>query len=176
MVDYRRNRVPGGTYFFTVALLDRRSRLLVEQASALRDCVREARRSRPFDIDALVVLPDHLHAVWTLPTGDDDYSGRLRAIKSLFSGRVVKAGVDVPRNAKGEYALWQRRYWEHTVRDERDFARHVDYIHFNPVKHELVKRAVDWPLSSFHRYVRIGLLPPDWAGSAYDGGANGFGE
>jgi putative transposase len=99
-----------------------------------------------------------------LPIDDADFSNRWRLIKRRFTEAVVKAGVHVPRHQNGEYALWQRRFWEHTIRDDRDFERHVDYIHFNPVKHGLVTRMRDWPYSSFHHYVRRGVLPADWAG------------
>jgi REP-associated tyrosine transposase len=144
MVRYRRNFVPGGTYFFTVAVADRRSRVLVEHIGALRDAFRVTRRERPFTMDAIVVLPDHLHAIFTLPSDDLDFSGRWRRIKGNFSSELLHAGVNLKRAPNGGLALWQRRFWEHTVRDDGDFARHVDYIHFNPVKH--------------------GLLPEDWAG------------
>lgn len=173
MVRYRRAIVPGGTFFFTVTLRDRRSRALVAHVDALRAAFRTARRERPFGIEAIVVLPDHLHAVLTLPDGDADFSGRWRRIKGLFTRRVAAREPVLPRDRRGEYALWQRRFWEHTVRDEADLARHVDYIHFNPVKHRHVTRAADWPHSSFHRYVRNGWLPPDWGGEAEDGA---FGE
>jgi putative transposase len=122
-----------------------------------------------------VVLPDHVHTIMTLPPRDADFPGRWRRIKGLFTRTAVAAGATAARNRKGEYSLWQRRFWEHTIRDEEDFARHVDYIHFNPVKHGLVRRVRDWPYSSFHRYVRSGLLPADWGGSIrHDSG--GFGE
>jgi len=164
MVRYRRNFIAGGTYFFTVALADRRSSALVDDVSALRMAFRIARQERPFTIEAIVILPDHLHAIWTLPSGDSDFSGRWRRIKAYFTHRLVAAGVPVERHRNGEYALWQRRFWEHTIRNETDFERHVDYVHFNPVKHRLVSRACDWPYSSFHVYVRRGLKPADWAG------------
>jgi len=151
MVLYRRNLVPGGTFFFTVTLADRDSRVLVEHVASLRDAFRLTRRERPFIIEAIVILPDHLHAVVTLPPDDADFSGRWRRLKSHFTRRVLAAGIAVSRNSRGEYALWQRRFWEHTVRDESDFARHVDYIHFNPIKHGLTSRVADWPHSSFHR-------------------------
>jgi putative transposase len=111
----------------------------------------------------------------TLPSNDADFTGRWRRIKSLFTRRAIAAGTTAARNEKGEYSLWQRRFWEHTIRDEEDLARHVDYIHFNPVKHGLVARVCDWPYSSFHRYVRRGLLPEDWAGSSNDD-SDGFAE
>jgi putative transposase len=109
-------------------------------------------------------LPDHLHAVWTLPPGDDDYAGRWRSVKSRFTRSLIKVGVALTRNAKGEYDLWQRRYWEHTIRDEADMTRHVDYIHFNPVKHGWANCVQEWPHSTFHRFVQRGLRPQDWAG------------
>ena len=174
MVRYRRNFVPGGAYFFTVTLADRRSSTLVDHIGALREAFRVARRERPFAIDAIVVLPDHLHAVLTLPAGDADFSGRWRRIKGHFSNHIIAAG-SASRHANGELALWQRRFWEHTIRDETDYARHVDYIHFNPVKHGLVSRVCDWPHSSFHLYVRRGDLPEDWGGDIGDLGIQ-FGE
>jgi REP-associated tyrosine transposase len=176
MVHYRRNLVPGGTFFFTVTLADRRDTTLVDRITALRDAFRVARSERPFAVDAIVVLPDHLHAMMTLPSGDADFSGRWRRIKALFTHRVVREGLAVERNRRGEFALWQRRFWEHTIRDEADFARHVDYIHFNPVKHGLVSRVGDWPHSSFHQYVRRGVLPADWGGDVRSVSGGGFGE
>ncbi len=175
MVRYRRNFVPGGTYFFAVTLADRRARTLVEHVGALRAAFRTTRRERPFTIDAIVILPEHLHAVFTLPLDDADFSGRWRRIKSLFTRSVAATGAAHPGKRKGEYALWQRRFWEHTIRDDGDLARHIDYIHINPLKHGLVSRVTDWPYSSFHRYVRQGLLPQDWAGDVGSGDA-GFGE
>ena len=175
MVRYRRNLVPGGTYFFTVTLVDRRASTLVNHIGSLRAAVRLARAERPFTIDAIVILPDHLHAIFTLPPGDADFSSRWRRIKAHFTRSVVATGATVERRPNGEYALWQRRFWEHTVRNDDDFARHVDYIHYNPLKHGLVSRVRDWPHSSFHVYVRQGLLPEDWAG-VIDGGGGDFGE
>lgn len=163
MVLYRRNRVAGGSYFFTVTLADRSACLLTDHVEVLRDVVRRVRAARPFEAVAMVVMPEHLHAVWTLPAEDDDYSGRWRAIKAGFTHGLRQRGLNLQSNAKGECAVWQRRFWEHTLRDELDLARHVDYIHYNPVKHGWVKQVRDWPWSSFHRYVRQGVLPEDWA-------------
>lgn len=166
MSNYRRSRVPGGTYFFTVNLLDRSSDLLVTRVDALRECVRTVRVARPFYIDAWVVLPDHMHAGWTLTEGDDDYSSRWMAIKKAFSKTLPKSEYVSPaRAAKGERGIWQRRFWEHSIRDEQDYAAHVDYVHINPLKHRLVTRVADWPYSSFHRWVGDGVYPLDWAGS-----------
>jgi putative transposase len=175
MVRYRRNFVPGATYFFTVTLEDRRSSLLTDQIPLLRAAFRLARTERPFAIDAIVVLLEHLHTIFTLPIDDADFSGRWRRIKSHFTLQVAKRGVAVERNHRSEYSLWQRRFWEHTIRDERDFERQVDYIHYNPVKHGLVNRVCDWPHSSFHQFVRRGVLSRDWAGVVNNSG-KGFGE
>jgi len=143
MPRYIRAIVPGGTFFFTVTLLERRRSLVIEHIDALRTAFATARIRLPFSIDAMVVLPDHLHCLWTLPEGDADFSRRWRAIKSAFS-RAIPAGEHLsPRRlAKGERGVWQRRFWEHVIRDERDFERHADYIHFNPVKHGHVRRVV----------------------------------
>jgi putative transposase len=164
MVRYRRNFVAGGTFFFTVTLADRTSKALTDHIAALRDAMRHARHSRPFGIDAVVVLPDHLHMVMTLPDGDADYPNRWRLIKRRFTEAVLQSREPIARHRNGELALWQRRFWEHTIRNSGDLERHVDYIHFNPVKHGLVSCVRDWPFSSFHRFVRQGLLPEDWAG------------
>jgi REP-associated tyrosine transposase len=176
MTNYRRNFLAGGTFFFTVNLADRRLRLLIEHIDELRAAVREVRERHPFTIDATVVLPDHLHAVWTLPEGDSNFGSRWRLIKSAFSRRLpVGEIVSRSRVTKGERGIWQRRYWEHTIRDENDFARHVDYVHINPVKHGLVTRVRDWPHSSFHRMVELGVYPEDWAGDVTELVGN-FGE
>lgn len=165
MPNCRRNRVPGGTYFFTVNLLDRSSNLLVAHVDALRECVRAVRVARPFRIDAWVVLPDHMHAIWTLPPDDTDYSVHWKAIKIAFAKALPKTECLSPaRSAKGERGIWQRRFWEHTIRNEQDYAVHVDYVHINPLKHGLVTRVADWPYSSFHRWVERGNHPQDWAG------------
>lgn len=169
MSDYRRHRVAGGTYFFTVNLLNREARLLVEHIDALRAAVRKVRAQRPFHIDAWVVLPEHMHCVWTLPSGDDDYSSRWRAIKIAFAKTLPKTEcLSVVRERKGERGIWQRRFWEHTIRDEKDYAVHMDYVHINPVKHGLVARVQDWPYSSFHRWVAAGIYPLDWAAELTD--------
>ena len=163
MVAYRRNKTPGARYFFTVTLLDRSSRLLVERIADLRVAFRAVRAQRPFTLDAVVVLPDHLHCIWTLPPDDGDYSLRWRGIKSRFSRRVPPTERRTRgRVNKMERGIWQRRFWEHTLRDGRDVKRHIDYLHYNPVKHGFVSRVRDWPYSSFHRGVRKGMYP--WIG------------
>ena len=169
MTTYRRNFVPGGSFFFTVNLADRRGRLLTDHIDHLRHAFRETRVRHPYSIEAIVILPDHLHAIWTLPDDDADFATRWRLIKSAFSHAVPRGErISDSRQRKAERGIWQRRYWEHTIRDERDFIGHVDYIHFNPVKHGYVTRVRDWPHSSFHRMVKLGIYPQDWAGDAAD--------
>jgi putative transposase len=176
MTNYRRSLVEGGSYFFTVNLADRTATLLVDHIDLLRSAVRYTRERHPFTIDAMAVLPDHLHAVWTLPINDADYAMRWRLIKTMFSRRVPRhENNTVSRMNKGERGIWQRRYWEHTIRDDLDFSRHVDYVHINPVKHGYVTRAADWPHSSFQGYVKDGALPIDWAGQV-DGAMKEAGE
>jgi len=172
MVMYRRNRSPGASYFFTLTLTDRTSHLLIEHIVDLRAAFQSVRTERPFNLDAVVFLPDHLHCIWTLPPGDADYAMRWREIKSRFSRRVPKGELRTTgRINKSE----RGRYWEHTLRDERDMERHVDYIHYNPVKHGHVPCVADWPYSSFHHFVQSRVYPPDWAGD--DGCIEGrFGE
>jgi putative transposase len=162
MVQYRRNLVPGGTFFFTVTLADRRSSVLVDHVDLLRAAFRHTLCRRPFVIDAIVILPDHLHAILTLPPGDADFPGRWKAIKAKFTRSLIATTINPGHDHRGGYSLWQNRFWEHTIRDEGDFERCANYVHFNPVKHRLVSSPADWPFSSFHRYVRAGLLQPDW--------------
>jgi putative transposase len=150
---------------------------LTDNVGALRTAFRQTRTAHPFTIDAIVILPDHLHAVWTLPDGDRDFANRWRLTKASFS-RAMPPGepLSASRAAKAERGIWQRRFWEHTIRDERDLERHVDYIHFNPIKHGHVSRVSDWPYSSFHQMVRVGIYPEDWGGTVGQGADTGFGE
>lgn len=160
---YRRTDVAGATYFFTLNLAERHRTLLTEHIATLGTAMRDVKQRHPFHIDALVILPDHLHCVWTLPEGDADYPLRWTLIKAGFSRRIPKTERrNSSRVDKGERGVWQRRYWEHMIRDERDYARHVDYIHFNPVKHGYAPRAAEWPYSSIHRYIAAGTLTRDW--------------
>jgi putative transposase len=169
MPDYRRNRVPGGTYFFTVNLHDRRSGLLVEQIDLLRETMRSVRARRPFHIDAWVVLPDHIHCLWTLPKGDADFSTRWRLIKTAFAKSLPASEALSPTMIKrGERGVWQRRYWEHTIRDECDYNTHMDYIHFNPVKHGHAATPAAWRHSSFRRCVEQGIYPAEWIADGSD--------
>jgi putative transposase len=174
MPDYRRNRVPGGTYFFTVNLYDRSSDLLVTHIDVLRDAVRRVRAKSPFHIDAWVVLPEHMHCLWTLPENDVAFSERLRMIKTIFSKSLPQAeDRTLVMMERGERGIWQRRFWEHTIRDDRDYAVHMDYTHFNPVKHGLAQHPADWPYSTFRRCVAAGLYPAEWAAVSPDIGESG---
>lgn len=165
MRTYKRLQIEGGCYFFTVNLANRQHNdLLVREIEALRDAFRQTRADHPFEIDAIVVLPEHLHTILQLPPHDSDFSTRWRLIKSRFS-QAIKTGehISESRLKKGERGVWQRRFWEHLIRDDVDYARHVDYIHYNPVKHGHCARAADWQHSSFQRWVDQGIYSIDWA-------------
>lgn len=172
MTHYRRTNQAGATYFFTVVTYRRREFLCNDDVlKALRDAIDKTRAQYPFSIDAWVILPDHMHAIWTLPLDDADFANRWRLIKryvtiaccaTLHQPHLMTASKTKHR----ESTLWQRRYWEHLIRDDDDYTKHMDYIHFNPVKHELVNRVLDLPHSSFHRCVRSGIYNPDWGLSA----------
>jgi Transposase and inactivated derivatives len=166
MTEYRRARLPGATWFFTVNLAERRgNRLLVERIDLLRAAFRIVQTRHPFRLEAVVILPEHLHCVWTLPPEDTDFSSRWNLIKGHFSRAIEKGErISPSRTKRGERGIWQRRFWEHLIRDEEDFNRHVDYVHWNPVKHGWVRRVADWPHSSFHDYSRRGVYPEDWGG------------
>ncbi|MGB5305558.1 MAG: transposase [Gammaproteobacteria bacterium] len=167
MPNYRRTCLPGGTYFFTVNLLERTTNdLLTRHIDQLRNAVHVVRHAHPFEIHGWVVLPDHLHCVLRLPAGDTDFTLRWRLIKARFSRSLPQVERrSAVRVRRGERGIWQRRFWEHLIRDEADYAAHMDYVHFNPVKHGLVKQVIDWPYSTFHRLVGEGVYVCDWAGS-----------
>lgn len=163
MPNYIRAKFEGGFYFFTVVTYDRVKLFHSELArQCLRDAIRETQSFRPYETVAFCLLPDHLHCVWKLPEDDSDFSKKCSSIKGLFSKEYLKLGgrqkqVTKSRIRKGEVCIWQRRFWENQIRDENDLKRHVDYIHYNPVKHGLVRRIEDWPWSTYHRYVREGF-------------------
>lgn len=157
MSNYRHNRVPGRTFFFTVRLLDRSSSLLTEHISAFGEAIRQTRTRRPFHVDAWVVLPDHAHAIWTLPPGDADCAGRWRAVKIAFSKSLRKASAA----SVNEGAIWERHYLEHPVGGDDEYAALVDYVHTNPLRHACCAQAADWPWSSLHRFIAAGLIVPD---------------
>ena len=169
MPNYRRAHVPSGTFFFTV-VTHRRRRLFDSEANRalLGDVIRDCQRDWPFEVNAIVLLPDHLHALWTLPSGDGDYSGRWSVIKKDFTTRFLASGgkdnqISAGKEREGRRGVWQRRFWEHAIRDEDDFQTHFDYIHYNPVKHGLVNCPGEWGPSSFHRWVARGVYPAGWA-------------
>ncbi|MBW1953998.1 MAG: transposase, partial [Deltaproteobacteria bacterium] len=144
--------ISGGTFLFTVALLERRRKLLTQHIDLLREVFQAARRRRPFTIEAIVILPDHLHCIWTLPPGGADFSSRWQDIKARFAAQIPRGEwLSERRRRKGERGIWQRLFWGHVIQNARDYEQHVDYIHYKPVKHGLVARAVDLPYSSFHR-------------------------
>lgn len=193
MPNYRRSIAEGGTFFFTVVSYQRRP-VLCEEAirRALRQAIHAVQSERPFNIDAWVLLPDHLHCVWTLPPGDSDFSTRWAMIKknatkttvgcvsrtvsnNARSVRSAHRGSSLSRNRRNEGLLWQRRFWEHTIRDHEDLKRCIDYVHWNPVKHGQVSNVTDWPFSTFHRYVRQGVYARDWGTNATIAGPE-FGE
>ena len=168
MPNYRRNFVPGGAFFFTV-VTDRRAAVFSEPLARdlLGVAFRECRKTSPFQIDAIVLLPEHLHTIWTLPQGDVDYPRRWARIKAGFTRAWIAANgkeqaTTSGRQRDGRRGVLQPKYWEHTLRDERDFEQHIDYIHYNPVRHGLVACPRDWPYSSFHRWVRAGVYPASW--------------
>jgi putative transposase len=157
MPEYRRWLQPGGTFFFTVVSFERRPFFADPPApQCLRQALREIRNKHPFQIYAMVLLPEHLHCVWSLPPGDTDFSMRWELIKKRFDR------LWLPPNAKSPHQVWQPRFWEHCVRNEKDLKRHVDYIHWNPVKHGHVARACDWPYSTFARFVKMGEYDINW--------------
>lgn len=165
-MQYRRAYVPGGCYFFTVVTANRRP-IFTDQATVrvLRQAFRHVMKKRPFVLNAMVVLPDHLHCVWTLPNEDSDYSLRWRLIKTWFTKHCdnrLKIQPDSSRSRKGEQFIWQHRFWEHVLRDEADFKIHIDYIHYNPVKHGYTQRPGDWRYTSFLKYVDAGVYSLDW--------------
>ena len=183
-MEYRRAWREGGCYFFTVVTYKRQPILTVsENVSRLRMAFRHVKQKRPFEIDGIVVLPDHVHCIWRLPEEDDDFATRWRLIKHFFSrscsvGRmgeakrthqtIIEETQSNSRKGKQERAVWQRRYWEHLIRDEQDWRKHMDYIHYNPVKHGIVNAPIQWPYSSFKQCVNKGWYSSEWGSSEPD--------
>jgi len=182
MPEYRRIKIKGGTYFFTVVTYARRAILTDEPLrGALRQGIQTVRQAMPFIIEAWVLLPDHLHAIWTLPENDDNFASRWAIIKRSVTRQCcppVEQGKTISHShaKRGEIQVWQRRFWDHLIRDETDFQRHFDYIHWNPVKHGYVQQVKDWPYSTFPRFVAQGLYPPDWGGINEENADISFGE
>lgn len=173
-MQYRRSYIPGACYFFTVNLADRNKTLLLDYVDELRQAFKKVKQHHPFDIEEIVILPDHLHTLWKLPENDADFPTRWNLIKRSVSRSLPKTGrISNSRQKKGERGIWQRRYWEHLIRDHKDFERHVEYIHYNPVKHGYVQSPASWPYSSIPRYIRAGIIHSNWAYSDCEGD---FGE
>ena len=169
MPNYIRHELARRPVFVTIKTLPQCA-ILIDQRQRLREAIETVQSRRPFVIAALVLLPDHLHAIFELPSEDEDFSTRISVMKVLFSKRIVAVdkSLSTSRSLRRERGIWQRRFYEHIIRDERDLQNHIDYVHINSVKHGYVKRVQDWPHSSFHRYVREGKLPIDWAGGDVD--------
>ncbi|MDZ4165418.1 MAG: transposase [Smithellaceae bacterium] len=172
IMEYRRFRREGGCYFFTVVTAGRRP-LLVEHIARLRAAFRHVMEHRPFVIEGIAILPDHLHALWHLPEGDNDFSTRWMVVKRKFSTALDTGAVNASMSSKREKGIWQRRFWEHCIRDEDDWRRHMDYIHYNPVKHGYCVTPAAWPHSSFTRSVAKGWYAPDW-GAVVPAGIEGM--
>jgi putative transposase len=169
MSNYRRQNIEGALYFFTVVTYKRRSFLTDDSArKTLKEVFKQVRADRPFDIPALCLLPNHLHCIWQMPSGDCDYSTRWSIIKRTFAKGYIAAGgkelaQSVSRQKKRELGIWQRRFWEHRIRDQEDYWNHVHYIHYNSVKHGYVERIKDWPYSTYHRFCKQGVYDTfDW--------------
>jgi putative transposase len=180
--QYRRANTPGGSYFFALVSYRRQAILCDEPIrNTLREGIKTVQSSRPFTIDALVLLPDHLHCLWTLPPEDADFSGRWSLIKrrvSLVCAELYKREewLSTSKKKHRESTIWQRRFWEHQIRDQADYDRHLDYIHYNPVKHGLCNSPADWPYSTLHRYIRAEKYPSNWAVSVKSFDNIDFGE
>lgn len=169
-MEYRRVHIPGGTYFFTLVTYNRRPLFSAPEAvDLLRNAFRYTLDRLPFSVIASVVLPDHMHFIWTLPPETSDYSTRWKMIKTYFTKKWPldsSSSQNLSGRQKGEQDILQRRFWEHWIRDEKDLKRHIDYVHYNPVKHGLVNSSLDWKYTSLHQFIREGLLPPDWDSTA----------
>jgi putative transposase len=184
MPEYRRVRVENAAYFFTVVTYQRKPIFLDPLArSILHETWLEVQQNRPFQVTAICLLPDHIHCIWTLPEEDTDYSIRWHEIKRKFTYIYSEqihddSALSLSRQKRKERNVWQRRFWEHTIRDDQDLANHLDYIHYNPVKHSLVTKPCDWEWSSFHRYVRMGVYEKDWGETGMDNmeGVENIGE
>ena len=169
MSRYRRQNTPGSTWFFTVVTYERRAFLCDEKVrSALREAIKKVQTNHPFKIEAWVLLPDHFHCIWTLPEQDSNYPLRIRLLKRYVTqscaGFLHRDSLNTPsRRKRKESTIWQRRYWEHRLRTDKDFRNHMDYIHYNPVKHECCQSPTEWPYSTIHRLTKEGVYPKNWA-------------
>jgi putative transposase len=166
--NYIRNYTAGACYFLTLNLEQRiNNPVLIDNINLLRSAFKQVKKKHPFKINAIVVLPDHIHLLITLPEASSDYTNIIRTLKAYFSKHLAKAEyISDVRSKRNERGIWQRRFWEHTIKDQRDFNNHMDYIHWNPVKHGYVNKVKDWPHSSFHQCVENGFYAIDWCGDA----------
>lgn len=163
MSFYRRNYIPGGTFFFTVKLADSKSTLLIDRIDLLREAYQYVQQKYPFKTEAICILPNHIHCIWTLPENDTDYSLRWRLLKTRFSSHFQAVeNISHSKQRRKEKGIWQRRFYEHTIRDDQDFENCVNYIHYNPVKHGWARCVKDWQFSTFHQYVKDQIYPEDW--------------
>lgn len=167
MPNYRRNFTKGGIYFFTIVLQDRSKDWLVRYIKLLREAFKETQKRYPFETIAICILPEHIHWIMKLPENDADYAIRIRLLKTLFSRKLPRfcRNPNKSQYQRGDLGIWQRRFWEHLIRDERDLVKHCDYIYYNPVKHGYVQSVKDWPFSSFHHDVKKGIYPENWGGN-----------
>jgi len=171
MPNFQRANQPGGTFFFTVVTYQRKPFITQPICrETLRQVIHQVRQENPFTLDAWVLLPDHMHCIWTLPERDADFSKRWGLIKARFTKNIRRSSLQLPKT------IWQNRFWEHQVRDDLDFEKHVDYIHYNPVKHGLVSSVRDWPFSTFHRFVRSGIYEINWGAEVNFRHEENFGE
>ena len=182
MPEYRRHRIPGGTYFITIVTYQRQPILtLPKSREILRYAWKTVQSRYPFSTDAICLLPDHIHTLITLPENDDNFPKRISEIKRIFSKEFHlhipnQLEKNPSRIKRRENTLWQRRYWDHYIRNEQDLNNHTNYIHYNPVKHELTTSVNEWPWSSFHRYVKAGYYEPDWGSDVSFDDSTEFGE
>jgi len=180
MQHYRKIKQPGATFFFTLATYQRRK--ILDKApyyQALKSAISAVRKTHPFTIEAFVLLPDHLHCIWTMPSNDCDYAIRWGLIKNQVSRQekaLTKTAMIGQSRISEESGFWERRVWKHQIGDDKDYAVHVDYIHWNPVKHGYVSKVNHWPYSSFHKFVKKGVYPPDWSGMPNEELEMSFGE
>ena len=168
MPDYRRYFNPGAAIFFTVITHDRRLILCTEKGrDFLRQAIQNVKKDRPFESIAFALMPEHFHCLWKLPDEDGNFSVRMACIKKMFTRLWLENGEDQcdiskARKKHREKGVWQKRFWEHTIRNEDDFINHVNYIHYNPVKHNLAKCPHAWPYSTFHQWMKDGYYKKEW--------------
>ncbi len=176
-MQYRRSNIKGACYFFTINLANRKTRLLVEEFEILRNVINHVKQQHPFQLDAMVIMPEHFHMMMTLPENDNAYAKRIMLIKSGFSRKIPKSEpINPSRIHKRERGIWQRRYWEHLIRDDTDYQRHIEYIHYNPVKHGHVNKPSEWQYSTLHKYIKLKIYDKDWGADPQKSDKQQYGE